>query len=188
MVWILKLWLWYLEAGMKIFTILGLFEPRHEISNNVVCVTSKASDQPAQSRSLIRALASRLNIPWVLSYWPSIVLNRLHWLFWDRLYTCLYSTLLETTCHGSNCVVVAVCFCSSGHMSSSFSFSNEKLSLKFRGSTAILTRADDLGWGQGHRIRRTHFNVDFKRQCDLLFRDNSYFNCHHKIYTDVELY
>ena len=37
-------------------------EPRHEISNNVVCATSKASDQPAHIRSLIRAYASRLNI------------------------------------------------------------------------------------------------------------------------------
>ena len=32
-------------------------EPVHEISNNVVCVTSKASDQPAHTRSLIRAFA-----------------------------------------------------------------------------------------------------------------------------------
>ena len=31
-------------------------EPRHEISNNVVCATSKGSDQPAHTRSLIRAL------------------------------------------------------------------------------------------------------------------------------------
>ena len=38
------------------------FEPRHEISNNVVCATSKASDQPAHMRSLIRAFASHLNI------------------------------------------------------------------------------------------------------------------------------
>ena len=37
-------------------------EPVHEISNNVVCVTSKASDQPAHTHSLIRAFASRLNI------------------------------------------------------------------------------------------------------------------------------
>ena len=44
------------------------FEPRHEISNNVVCATSKASDQPAHTRSLIRAFASRLNILRVLSY------------------------------------------------------------------------------------------------------------------------
>ena len=38
------------------------FEPVREISNNVVCATSKASDQPAHMRSLIRAFASRLNI------------------------------------------------------------------------------------------------------------------------------
>ena len=38
------------------------FEPVHEISNNVVCATSKASDQPAHTRSLIRAFASRLSI------------------------------------------------------------------------------------------------------------------------------
>ena len=39
-----------------------IFEPWHEISNNVVCATSKASDQPAHTRSLIRAFASRLSI------------------------------------------------------------------------------------------------------------------------------
>ena len=38
------------------------FEPVHEISNNVVCATSKASDQPAHTRSLIRGFASRLSI------------------------------------------------------------------------------------------------------------------------------
>ena len=43
-------------------TFYNTFEPRHEISNNVVCATSKASDQPAHTRSLIRAFASRLNI------------------------------------------------------------------------------------------------------------------------------
>ena len=36
-------------------------EPRHEISNNVVCATSKASDQPAHTRSLIRVHVCRLN-------------------------------------------------------------------------------------------------------------------------------
>ena len=40
----------------------GLFEPVHEISNNVVCVTSKASDQPVHTHSLTRAFASRLSI------------------------------------------------------------------------------------------------------------------------------
>ena len=38
------------------------YQPWQEISNNVVCKTSKASDQPAHTRSLIRAFASRLNI------------------------------------------------------------------------------------------------------------------------------
>ena len=33
--------------------------------NNVVCVTSKGSDQHAHTRSLIRAFASRLNILWL---------------------------------------------------------------------------------------------------------------------------
>ena len=38
------------------------FEPVHKISNIVVCATSKDSDQPAHTRSLIRAFASRLSI------------------------------------------------------------------------------------------------------------------------------
>ena len=29
---------------------LGRYEPQHEISNNVVCATSKVSDQPAHMR------------------------------------------------------------------------------------------------------------------------------------------
>ena len=37
-------------------------EPRHEISINVVCATSKGSGQPAHMRRLIRAFASSLNI------------------------------------------------------------------------------------------------------------------------------
>ena len=37
-------------------------EPVHEISNNVVCATSKASDQPVHTRSLISAFDSRLSI------------------------------------------------------------------------------------------------------------------------------
>ena len=39
-----------------------MIEPVHEISNNVVYATSKASDQPANTSSLIRAFASRLSI------------------------------------------------------------------------------------------------------------------------------
>ena len=38
------------------------YEPAHEIFNNLVCATSKASDQPVHTHSLIRAFASRLNI------------------------------------------------------------------------------------------------------------------------------
>ena len=39
-----------------------LSEPVHEISNNVICATSKASDQPALTRNLIRAFANLLSI------------------------------------------------------------------------------------------------------------------------------
>ena len=48
-----------LQPGLKVKI---KYEPRHEISNNGVYATSKASDQPAQTRSLIRAYASRLSI------------------------------------------------------------------------------------------------------------------------------
>ena len=34
-------------------------EPPHEIPNNLVCVTSKGSDQPAHTRSLISAFDIR---------------------------------------------------------------------------------------------------------------------------------
>ena len=72
------------------------FEPRHDISNNVVCGPAKqslrsalsacayaqsdqslwASDlhyQPVHTHSLIRAFASHLNILWLLGYWPYII-------------------------------------------------------------------------------------------------------------------
>ena len=55
-----------LLALSKMFVLLSpglmIYEPVHEISNNVVCATSKASDQSAHTRSLIRAFASRLSI------------------------------------------------------------------------------------------------------------------------------
>ena len=41
---------------------LKVFEPQHKISNNVVCATSKGSDQPAHMQSLIRVFAGCLNI------------------------------------------------------------------------------------------------------------------------------
>ena len=37
-------------------------EPWCGISNNVICATSEASDQPAHKRRLIRAFASRLSV------------------------------------------------------------------------------------------------------------------------------
>ena len=51
-----------LRVERSCILIMLLYEPVHEISNNVVCATSKASDQPAQMHSLIRAFASRLSI------------------------------------------------------------------------------------------------------------------------------
>ena len=41
--------------------MITIYEPRHEISNNVVCATCKGSDQPVHMHSLIRAFASHLN-------------------------------------------------------------------------------------------------------------------------------
>ena len=51
-------------VGKELSLLVGniVFELQHEISINVVCVASKASDQPAHMRSLIRAFASGLNI------------------------------------------------------------------------------------------------------------------------------
>ena len=37
-------------------------DPLHESSNNMVCATSKGSDHPAHTRSLIRAFASSINV------------------------------------------------------------------------------------------------------------------------------
>ena len=66
--------------------------------------THKGSNQPAHTRSLIRAFANRLRILWLLSYWSksfgvSKLKRRLHRLAW--VYTCQNATLLETTCRGS---------------------------------------------------------------------------------------
>ena len=61
--------LWFIQgqskACVRVYTRQGnvkIYKLQHEISNNVVCATSKASDQPVQMHSLIRAFASRLNI------------------------------------------------------------------------------------------------------------------------------
>ena len=88
-------------------------EPRHEISNNVVCVTSKGSDQPAHTGSPIRAFTCHLNILWLLSYWPTLfgvskLKRRLCRLVW--VYTCQNATLFEITCRGSFVVYYVVCW------------------------------------------------------------------------------
>ena len=53
---------------IQVYVTKFVTEPVHEISNNVAYATSKASDQPAHTRSLIRAFASRLSIQRLLSY------------------------------------------------------------------------------------------------------------------------
>ena len=55
-------WLLYNVPNYKASETIKRYEPVHEIFNSVVCATSKASDQPAHVRSLIRAFASRLSI------------------------------------------------------------------------------------------------------------------------------
>ena len=67
---------------------------RHEISNNAICATSKGSNQPAHTRSLIRALASRLKLP--TEHPLEFLLRRL-----TNIYTYRNATLLKITCHGS---------------------------------------------------------------------------------------
>ena len=66
----------------------------HEISNNVVCAISKASDQPVHRRSLIRAFASPLIILWLLGlsqHWTPFGVSKLNKRRLQRLarvYTC----------------------------------------------------------------------------------------------------
>ena len=56
------------KPSLEMANVYNANEPCHEISNNVVCATSKGSDQPPHKRSLIRAFASRLNFLRQLSY------------------------------------------------------------------------------------------------------------------------
>ena len=56
------------EEPISIQRVKDYNEPQHEISTNVVYASSKGSDQPAHTRSLIRAFASRLDILRLLSY------------------------------------------------------------------------------------------------------------------------
>ena len=80
--------------------------PQLEVSNNVVCATSKVSDQPAHMCSLIRTFSSRLNIIFNecqatggTSLGVSNLKRRPHRL--TQVYTCQNATWLEITCRGS---------------------------------------------------------------------------------------
>ena len=39
------------ETNSNLYMEMKVFEPRHEISNNMVCATSKGSDQPAHTQN-----------------------------------------------------------------------------------------------------------------------------------------
>ena len=59
--------------GLSMIAFKNLKQMSQCILKNLLCATSKGSDQPAHTHSLIRAFASRLNILWVLSYWLNII-------------------------------------------------------------------------------------------------------------------
>ena len=54
-----KLWIQQQQQQQQKQCGFIINDPVHEISNNVVCATSKGSDQHAHTHSLIRAFASR---------------------------------------------------------------------------------------------------------------------------------
>ena len=51
-------WTYMNTPTLRRLPVKTQYEPRHEISNNVVCATSKGSDQPARTHMLVRAFAS----------------------------------------------------------------------------------------------------------------------------------
>ena len=116
------------QADVCLFLLT--YEPVHESSNNVVCATSKASDQPAHTRSLIRAFASHLSILWLLSYWltqfgVSKLKRRLHRLVW--VYICQNATLLEISCTGSYYLVTRITMKEGVHIHETFIYYNRNL-------------------------------------------------------------
>ena len=52
----------FVYLNILLLCISTTYEPRHETSNNAVCATSKGSDQPTHTHSMVRAFARRLNI------------------------------------------------------------------------------------------------------------------------------
>ena len=73
MIFVSSSWCHGLVCDLRVQHFLVMYEPWNEISNKKVCATSKGSDQPAQTRSLIRAFASRLSILWLLSYYLNTI-------------------------------------------------------------------------------------------------------------------
>ena len=110
------------------------YEPRDEISHNVVCATSKGSDQPAHTHSLIRAFSSRLNNLWLLSYWLNsissfwaqkdaaqarlslhlwkchIVWNHMSWLIYQKLQKGTCGSFFVLSCQKSGCMKLFLTF------------------------------------------------------------------------------
>ena len=79
-------------------------EPRHKISNNVICATSKDSDQPVHT-----VWSEPLLVAWIFyacyaadwtSFGVSKLKRRLHRLVW--VYSFQIATFLEITCRCSN--------------------------------------------------------------------------------------
>ena len=72
---------YHIVRNYMTFFCRGSNEPWQEISNSMVCATRKALDQPAHTRSLIIAFASRWSILWILSYCRKIIWNFLVYVF-----------------------------------------------------------------------------------------------------------
>ena len=81
----------------------SLLESRHEISKNVLCATSKASDQPAHMRSLISGFVSRLKTLRVLSCGLNII-----WSFLAKKEAAQADSILVKMPHGLKSHVVVI--------------------------------------------------------------------------------
>ena len=51
------------------------YEPRHEISNNVVCATSKGSDQPGHTHSLMMMMMMSWSLTTHQPFWVISVIK-----------------------------------------------------------------------------------------------------------------
>ena len=76
-------------------------ELRHGISNNVVCATSKVSDQPAHTRSLIRAL-DFMTVKLLTEHHLEFLSLKEGCTCSSESTQCQTATLLEIKCRGSN--------------------------------------------------------------------------------------